>query len=475
MTADAGGVGAPRFDVVLRGYDRRQVDEHVARLQRVMSRMRADLELVRSQPIPVVQGPPPGFGRPGRPPGAPRPAPRPRPDEPDMIGSFTDRMQSILQAAEEEAAEIRSKARAGARAETESVRAELADLVRQRDAVLHELTRMRGQLGGMLHAPTGRMPSAPRDGANPRQATGDPAPAPGGARPGTERPVSSANPPKPRPNPAPSPKPPGQQQGGAQPGTAQPGRPQSASAQSGPPSSGTPSSSPSASPAPARPGPAAVAPGRAPRSAGSPPASGQPLSGPPMSGPKAPPNQQAPAGQNGSPQKGSGQSGSVQNPSARNPSAQNGATSAGQQGGAARGSDTVASPVSTNGDAGRPSDVAKQAKAAHRLPTGAYPAVGEQPSMRPRTEPEPEPGDLFRPTAQPGRDAAAAKKPPAKPGDVEATMQVSTVRPASSDATAPAVTPPVKKSTSGAKGTDGDGPAGGGETPDRSTTTSRSG
>src|SRR3954469_10325353 len=110
MTTDPGVSGAPRFDVVLRGYDRRQVDEHVARLQRAVARMRADLELARSQPIPVVSSP--SRGPPGpAPPGArPRPTPRPRPggpmphgESPDMIGNFTDRMQSILQAAEEEA------------------------------------------------------------------------------------------------------------------------------------------------------------------------------------------------------------------------------------------------------------------------------------------------------------------------------------------------------------------------------------
>src|SRR6201991_3098913 len=79
MTADVGGPGAPRFDVVLRGYDRRQVDEHVGRLQRVVARMRADLEAARSQPLPVVP-PPAGFGQGGPlPPGArQRPTPRPR-------------------------------------------------------------------------------------------------------------------------------------------------------------------------------------------------------------------------------------------------------------------------------------------------------------------------------------------------------------------------------------------------------------
>src|SRR5690606_7123354 len=160
MTSDPGALGAPRFDVVLRGYDRKQVDEHVAKLQRVVARMRADLEMARSHPLPMVS--PPG-GMPAA--GGPRPVPpRPGPggpqqrgDAPDVVGSFTDRMQSILQAAEEEAAEIRNKARAQARAEEEKVRAQIADLQRQRDALLKELTRMRGQLEGMLAAPTGRI------------------------------------------------------------------------------------------------------------------------------------------------------------------------------------------------------------------------------------------------------------------------------------------------------------------------------
>ncbi len=70
MTADVGPPGVPRFNVVLRGYDRRQVDEHVARLQRVIARMRADLN-ARQQ-----FGEGPGFGPPPRgpiPPGRPVP------------------------------------------------------------------------------------------------------------------------------------------------------------------------------------------------------------------------------------------------------------------------------------------------------------------------------------------------------------------------------------------------------------------
>ena len=167
MTADGSdrSFGAPRFDVVLRGYDRRQVDEHLSRLQRLMGRMRSDLDTARGQ-----LGPPPAGGR-------GRPTPRPRPDGSpptganDVVGSFTDRMHAILQSAEEEAAEIRNKARAAVRADEEraaglraAVRAEedaarrtLADLVRQRDAVLAELTRVRGQLEGLLSGPTARI------------------------------------------------------------------------------------------------------------------------------------------------------------------------------------------------------------------------------------------------------------------------------------------------------------------------------
>ena len=165
MTADGSdrSFGAPRFDVVLRGYDRRQVDEHLSRLQRLMGRMRSDLDAARTQQTLPIGPPAPAGGR-------PRPTPRPRPDGSpptggnDVVGTFTDRMHAILQAAEEEAAEIRNKARTAARAdeeratalraatrvEEETARKTVADLVRQRDAVLAELTRVRGQLEGLL-------------------------------------------------------------------------------------------------------------------------------------------------------------------------------------------------------------------------------------------------------------------------------------------------------------------------------------
>ena len=139
MTSDAGPPGAPRFNLVLRGYDRRQVDEHIARLQRVIARMRAELD-GRQQAAFPPRGPMP---HPGGPPGMP-----PGMGSPDAIGGFTDRMQRILQAAEEEAEEIRNRARAAARAESEQLRAQLGELARQRDAILHELGQLRGGAPG---------------------------------------------------------------------------------------------------------------------------------------------------------------------------------------------------------------------------------------------------------------------------------------------------------------------------------------
>jgi hypothetical protein len=190
MTADGSdrSFGAPRFDVVLRGYDRRQVDEHISRLQRLMGRMRNDLDASRGQPVPPM----PAGGR-------MRPTPRPRPDglpptgANDVVGSFTDRMQSILQAAEEEAAEIRGKARAAvraeeeraggvrasAKAEEEAARRNLADLVRQRDAVLAELTRVRGQLEALLSGPTTRITLPIQESRPDRREAGAGQPLPG--------------------------------------------------------------------------------------------------------------------------------------------------------------------------------------------------------------------------------------------------------------------------------------------------------
>lgn len=177
MTTDGGDrfLGAPRFDVVLRGYDRRQVDEHLARLQRIIARMRADLEIARSQQAPPPPPITPGRGFPGQGPrpqpgAAPWPAPQYRPPGPgpDVVGGFTDRMQSILRAAEEEAAEIRRQAHASTGGD-DRLRAQVADLVGERDAVLGELNRMRGQLEGLISDPAARPPAPLR----PVPATGE--------------------------------------------------------------------------------------------------------------------------------------------------------------------------------------------------------------------------------------------------------------------------------------------------------------
>jgi syndecan 1 len=109
------------------------------------------------------------------------------------VGTFTDRMHAILQSAEEEAAEIRNKARAAVRADEEhaaslraAVRAEedaarrtLADLVRRRDAVLAELTRVRGQLEGLLSGPTARITVPTQESGPERREVGAGQPLPG--------------------------------------------------------------------------------------------------------------------------------------------------------------------------------------------------------------------------------------------------------------------------------------------------------
>jgi hypothetical protein len=418
MTTDAGSSGAPRFDVVLRGYDRRQVDEHVARLQRANARMRADLELARSQPIPVVPKQGGGYPAPGQqgPPGArPRPTPRPRPggpvppgESPDMIGSFTDRMQSILQAAEDEAAEIRKKAHAAARAEQETVRAQLADMVRQRDAVLAELTRMRGQLEGLLAAPTARIILPPREGA----------PAPVRQRDGSGTPQPGPASPPPAGGPAPG----GPAPGGPAPGGRGPGSPSPAPAGRGP---GTPP----ADGGPARPGPVpSRAPGAPARSGSAP--TGGPGGGDPSANRSAPPD---------------AHSGPKAEPAALQGDARNVSSAA------TRGEAGASAPSGAD----RSSSSSPGKSAAHRLPSGGYHSVGtsveQSGSMRPSTEPEPEPGDLFRPVPGHSGDgpqgserttAVQGVRPPDNPGPgsgtggqgrttgpVDSTVKVNSVRP----------------------------------------------
>jgi hypothetical protein len=165
-------VSVPRFNVVLRGYHRRQVDEHLSRLHHRFNVLRRRLDSARSQ---AVQAPP---GVPGaRPPPTLQPRPEDLPtggDRPDVVGAFIDRLQAIVRAAEKEAGEIRGKAQAAARAAVraeeeraaaaraaacaaeETVRTSLAELVRQRDAVLLDLARVRGQVESLRSGPSTR-------------------------------------------------------------------------------------------------------------------------------------------------------------------------------------------------------------------------------------------------------------------------------------------------------------------------------
>lgn len=128
------------YSITLRGYRPNQVDEYVARLQRVMARLESDLRQARAQSSAVTMPPPPRAA-------AVRPA-LPEPGE----AMFTERMEGILRAAEEEAAEIRQSARDAARTAYTRARSEVAELVRQRDAVLSELTMLRRQIEGMFPA-----------------------------------------------------------------------------------------------------------------------------------------------------------------------------------------------------------------------------------------------------------------------------------------------------------------------------------
>jgi hypothetical protein len=174
LDTDGESSAGPRFDVVVRGYDRRQVDEHIADLERTMSRQRAELEQARES------------GRAGQANGTANPlftGGKAGGDSgglsPDMITAFTGRLQAILQAAEEEAEDVRTKARNYARKEEEAGRARLAELERRRESMLADLNRVRTQLDGVLSAankeapiganlPPGTPPPGPHEGLPPR-------------------------------------------------------------------------------------------------------------------------------------------------------------------------------------------------------------------------------------------------------------------------------------------------------------------
>ncbi|MGI8814204.1 MAG: hypothetical protein ACR2G2_02620 [Pseudonocardia sp.] len=198
MTADhrdssvrppTGGDQAPaaRFEIVLRGYDRRQVEEHISTLERTIAQQHADLEQARRAPAPSA---PSSNGVAAEPAAAQQPGsmfepPKPGAEressggglKPEMISSFTSRLQSILQAAEDEAEEVRNNARTFAQAEEQATLARVEELERRRQSVLSELGRVRTQLEGLL-GPAERPPVtavapavSPKVGA-PQAATG---------------------------------------------------------------------------------------------------------------------------------------------------------------------------------------------------------------------------------------------------------------------------------------------------------------
>ncbi|MCD2186219.1 hypothetical protein [Actinomycetospora soli] len=173
----------PHFDVVLRGYDRAQVDEHVAGLRRMVAQLRAQLAVRERRRVPE---PPPTprrelaatlqEGSPSAPAAA---APS---QDPDQVGAFNERLRGILQAAEQEAALVRSKAAESLLAEHAESRAALADLRAQRDAVFDELVKVKGHLDDLV-ANSGR-PSRPWPGPPQRRPFGPPPyPPPGPPRP----------------------------------------------------------------------------------------------------------------------------------------------------------------------------------------------------------------------------------------------------------------------------------------------------
>ncbi|MCW2632216.1 MAG: hypothetical protein JWR88_1178 [Pseudonocardia sp.] len=134
MTATGSGpLPAPaRFDVVLRGYDRGQVEEHVAQLNGILARLRDELRAAHQQ-----------LARQG----SPQPAPRPQPQDPpaEMVASVGRRMQSMMRAAEADAEEVRRKAEADAVQLEKATQMQVAELVMQRDALLGDLARLRGE------------------------------------------------------------------------------------------------------------------------------------------------------------------------------------------------------------------------------------------------------------------------------------------------------------------------------------------
>ena len=192
----------PHFDVVLRGYDRSQVDEHVAGLRRMVAQLRAQLAVRERRRAEPEEAPARGDlaatlqeGTRTTPPPVDASAASPAPAggssgsaDPGGVDAFNERLRGILQAAEQEAALVRNKAAESLLAEHAESRAALAELRSQRDTVFDELVRVKNHLDELV-ANSGR-PSSPRGwgpgpqrGPRPYGAPGGYGPPPGGLVP----------------------------------------------------------------------------------------------------------------------------------------------------------------------------------------------------------------------------------------------------------------------------------------------------
>lgn len=204
----------PHFDVVLRGYDRTQVDEHVAGLRRMVAQLRAQLAVrERRRSDPPEAAPPRGElaatlqeGAVTTPPpvdasaASPAPAEGSGPKDRGVVDAFNERLRGILQAAEQEAQLVRSKAAESLLAEHAESRAALADLRAQRDSVFDELVRVKSHLDELV-ANSGRPSSPPRPwGPGPQRAPRGPyGPPYGPVPPGGPVPLRPGPPPQPAP------------------------------------------------------------------------------------------------------------------------------------------------------------------------------------------------------------------------------------------------------------------------------------
>jgi ribosomal protein L29 len=205
----------PHFDVVLRGYDRAQVDEHVAGLRRMVAQLRAQLAVrERRRSSPPESAPARGElaatlqeGSPATTPppvdasaASPAPAPDTGSEDPGSVDAFNERLRGILQAAEQEAALVRSKAAESLLAEHAESRAALADLRAQRDSVFDELVRVKNHLDDLV-ANSGRPSAPPRPwGPGPQRGPRGPyGPPYGPPPPGSPVPLRPGPPPLPTP------------------------------------------------------------------------------------------------------------------------------------------------------------------------------------------------------------------------------------------------------------------------------------